>query len=422
MYLKKIEKITAREILDSRGYPTVEAQVYVDGICAKGAVPSGASTGTYEALELRDKDHRYVGKGVLKAVHNIQEKIAKDLQGEDVTNQALLDGKMKYLDDTENKSNLGANAMLAVSIAAAKAAAKVTKLPLYDYLGEGQGYRLPVPMMNILNGGAHAKNNIDFQEFMIMPVGADSFREGLRMGTEVYHYLKALLERDGFSTAVGDEGGFAPDMEDAFQAFSYLEKAVREAGFVPGTDIVFAMDAAASELYEANSGMYYFPGENVLRSAAEMIEYYQKLCHQFPLVSIEDGLDQEDWAGWKVLTETIGEKVQLVGDDLFVTNTERLERGIREGCGNAILIKPNQIGTLTETKAAIAKAREAGFRTIISHRSGETEDTTIADLAVAMNCGQIKTGAPCRSERVAKYNRLLRIEEQLGEKAEYGLS
>lgn len=422
MYLKKIENITAREILDSRGYPTVEAQVYVDGICAKGAVPSGASTGTYEALELRDKDHRYVGKGVLKAVHNIQEKIAKDLQGEDVTNQALLDGKMKYLDDTENKSNLGANAMLAVSIAAAKAAAKVTKLPLYDYLGEGQGYRLPVPMMNILNGGAHAKNNIDFQEFMIMPVGADSFREGLRMGTEVYHYLKALLERDGFSTAVGDEGGFAPDMEDAFQAFSYLEKAVKEAGFVPGTDIVFAMDAAASELYEANSGMYYFPGENVLRSTAEMIEYYQKLCHQFPLVSIEDGLDQEDWAGWKVLTETLGEKVQLVGDDLFVTNTERLERGIREGCGNAILIKPNQIGTLTETKAAIAKAREAGFRTIISHRSGETEDTTIADLAVAMNCGQIKTGAPCRSERVAKYNRLLRIEEQLGEKSEYGLS
>lgn len=447
----KIAKVIGREIMDSRGNPTVEAEVHLsDGTIGRGMAPSGASTGEFEALELRDaNDKRYGGKGVLIAVNNVSTTINDCLVGMDVADIYAIDQAMIEADGTKDKSKLGANAILAVSIGAAKAAAQAQGMPLYKFLGEDKGNKLPVPMMNILNGGVHAKNTVDFQEFMIMPVGAPCFKEALRMGAEVYHCLKKLLEKDGKSTAVGDEGGFAPDLKDAFEVFDYLEKAVKEAGYECGKDVVFAMDAAASELYEPNSGMYYFPGESeilrkekgcesasdcekeaavpdteklsVMRSTEEMISLYEKLCNRYPLYSIEDGLNEEDWEGWKEFTKRLGDKVQLVGDDLFVTNTERLKKGIDGGCGNSILIKLNQIGSVSETLEAIKMAHKAGYTAISSHRSGETEDTTIADLAVAMNTCQIKTGAPCRSDRVAKYNQLLRIEQELCEedRAEY---
>ncbi len=436
-----ITDIYAREILDSRGNPTIEVEVLAgDCISGRAAVPSGASTGKYEALELRDGGVRYRGLGVRDAVDNVNAKIAPEITGMNIFEWKQVDEVMRKLDGTTDKSNLGANGMLGVSLAVARTGANTVKKPLYEYLSNGQGMVMPVPMMNILNGGKHADNTVDFQEFMIMPVGACCFKEGLRMGTEVYHALKTLLAQEGKSTAVGDEGGFAPDLKDAFEVLDYLTRAVEEAGYECGTDVVFALDVAASELHESNSGMYYFPGETkileeeyvenrveipdtkktaVLRSTDEMIALYAKICDSYPVVSIEDPLDEEDWEGWKKLTERLGERVQLVGDDLFVTNVERLKKGIDEGCGNAILVKVNQIGTLSEAEAAIRMAQEAGFATVMSHRSGETEDTTIADLAVAYNCGQIKTGAPCRSERVAKYNQLLRIEEKLGESAVY---
>ena len=436
-----IEKVIGREIMDSRGNPTVEAEVHLtDGTIGMGAVPSGASTGVFEALELRDaNESRYGGKGVLMAVNNINTHINDCLKGMDPSNIIKIDEAMIKLDGTLDKSRLGANAILAVSIASAKAAAIANNMPLYKFLGDNMEGILPVPMMNILNGGAHAKNTVDFQEFMIMPVGAPCFKEALRMGAEVYHCLKKILEKDGKSTAVGDEGGFAPDLKDAFEVFDYLEKAVKEAGYICGEDIVFAMDAAASELHEDNGGMYYFKGETevlrnmresscecdagmpdtesmvVIRTTDEMIDLYEKLCDRYPIVSIEDGLDEEDYEGWKKLTKRLGRSVQLVGDDLFVTNVRRLKDGIENGYANSILIKLNQIGTLSETIDAIKLARKAGYTAIASHRSGETEDTTIADLAVALNTGQIKTGAPCRSDRVAKYNQLLRIEQQLCE-------
>lgn len=449
MYYLEIEKIIGREVLDSRGNPTVEAEVLLsDGSIGRGIAPSGASTGEFEALELRDGDKsRYLGKGVLDAVENINTVINDTLAGMDASDITAIDKAMIAADGTKDKSRLGANAMLAVSIAAAKAAAAAMEIPLYRFFGGITGRTLPVPMMNILNGGVHAKNTVDFQEFMIMPVGACCFKEALRMGTEVYHSLKNILAKDGKSTAVGDEGGFAPDLKDAFEVFDYLTRAVEAAGYECGRDIVFAMDAAASELYEDNSGMYYFPGESeilagglksggegcccgkaavpdtektaVLRSTDEMIQLYEELCEKYPIYSIEDGLNEEDWEGWKKFTERLGDKVQLVGDDLFVTNTERLKRGIEQKCGNSILIKLNQIGTISETIEAIHMAHKAGYTAITSHRSGETEDTTIADLAVALNCGQIKTGAPCRTDRVAKYNQLLRIESELGEGSVY---
>ncbi len=431
----EIEKVIGREIMDSRGNPTVEAEVHLtDGTIGMGAVPSGASTGEFEALELRDKNYsRYDGKGVLLAVNNINTHINDCLKGMDPSNIYEIDEAMIKLDGTKDKSKLGANAILAVSIAAAKAAAIANDMPLYKFLGKDMGEKLPVPMMNILNGGAHAKNTVDFQEFMIMPVGAPCFKEALRMGAEVYHCLKRILEKDGKSTAVGDEGGFAPDLKDAFEVFDYLTRAVEEAGYKCGEDIVFAMDAAASELHEDNGGLYYFRGETkilkgeneiakpdtesmvVLRSTDEMIDLYDKLCEKYPIYSIEDGLDEEDYEGWKKLTKRLGKRVQLVGDDLFVTNTTRLKDGIDNGYANSILIKLNQIGTISETIEAIKMAHNAGYTAIASHRSGETEDTTIADLAVALNTCQIKTGAPCRSDRVAKYNQLLRIEQQLME-------
>lgn len=436
----EIEKVIGREIMDSRGNPTVEAEVHLtDGTVGMGAVPSGASTGEFEALELRDKnDTRYDGKGVLLAVNNINTRINDCLRGMDPSNIYEIDEAMIKLDGTKDKSKLGANAILAVSIAAARAVAIANNVPLYKFLRETMGEgeeeaKLPVPMMNILNGGAHAKNTVDFQEFMIMPVGAPCFKEALRMGAEVYHCLKKILEKDGKNTAVGDEGGFAPDLKDAFEVFDYLTKAVEEAGYKCGEDIVFAMDAAASELFEDNGGLYYFRGETkilksgndvakpdtqsmvVLRSTDEMIDLYEKLCEKYPIYSIEDGLDEEDYEGWKKLTKRLGKKVQLVGDDLFVTNTLRLKDGIDNGYANSILIKLNQIGTISETIEAIKMAHNAGYTAIASHRSGETEDTTIADLAVALNTCQIKTGAPCRSDRVAKYNQLLRIEQQLME-------
>lgn len=442
-----IDKVIGREIMDSRGNPTVEAEVHLaDGTVGMGAVPSGASTGEFEALELRDSnDKRYGGKGVLIAVNNINTHINDCLKGMDPTNIYEIDEAMIKLDGTKDKSRLGANAILAVSIAAAKAAAMANDMPLYRFLGGKTEGKLPVPMMNILNGGAHAKNTVDFQEFMIMPVGAPCFKEALRMGAEVYHCLKGILEKDGKSTAVGDEGGFAPDLQDAFEVFDYLKRAVEEAGYKCGEDIVFAMDAAASELHEDNAGMYYFQGETeilrnkrdkgdeeecvcsceavkpdtesmvVLRTTEQMIELYEKLCDRYPIYSIEDGLDEEDYEGWKKLTKRLGRRVQLVGDDLFVTNTKRLKDGIEGGYANSILIKLNQIGTISETIEAIKLAHSAGYTAIASHRSGETEDTTIADLAVALNTCQIKTGAPCRTDRVAKYNQLLRIEQQLCE-------
>lgn len=436
-YLEIVE-VRGREIMDSRGNPTVEAEVVVKNhetkrkACGRAAVPSGASTGQFEAVELRDGEKRYGGAGVKKAVSHINEKIAKELKGKNALDQKGIDARLIELDGTDNKKKLGANAMLGVSIAVAKAAANALHLPLYRYFGGTNAHELPVPMMNILNGGRHARNTVDFQEFMIMPIGAKNFQEALCMGAEVYHALKKILEKDQKSTAVGDEGGFAPDLKDAFEVFDYLARAVEEAGYTCGKDVVFAMDAAASELYDEKEKMYVFEGESeilkqtqpnvtaVMRTAEEMILLYEELCSKYPIYSIEDGLDEEDWKGFEKLTKRLGSKVQLVGDDLFVTNTKRLKQGIANGCANSILIKLNQIGTISETMEAIQTAHRAGYTAVVSHRSGETEDTTIADLAVALNCGQIKTGAPCRTDRVAKYNQLLRIEEELSNSAVYG--
>ena len=416
----EIAGVYGREILDSRGNPTLEVEVRLaGGAVGRAAVPSGASTGTHEAVELRDGGKRYQGKGVRQAAEHVNTVIAELLVYEDAFEQSYIDRILRQGDGTENKSRLGANAILGASLAVARAAAAQQGIPLYRYLGGVNARRLPVPMMNVLNGGVHADNTVDLQEFMIMPVGAECFSEGLRMCAEVYHTLKRILKEQGYSTAVGDEGGFAPDLKDASEALEYLVRAVKESGYEPGTDFQIAIDAAASELYDEASGRYVFPGESqmagktVTRSAEEMVEYFKRLAEAFPICSIEDGLQEEDWDGWRLLTKTLGDRVQMVGDDLFVTNTKRLEKGIREGCGNAVLVKVNQIGTLTESLEAIETAARAGYRTVISHRSGETEDSFIADLAVAVNSGQIKTGAPCRSERVAKYNQLLRIEEEL---------
>ena len=417
----KINKVIGREIIDSRGNPTVEAEIYLED-CATGraASPSGASTGIYEALELRDDDKkRFGGKGVLQAVDNINTAIGKALAGMNAANIYAVDQKMIELDGTADKSKIGANAILAVSLASAKAAAASQGVPLYRFLGGVAGNTLPVPMMNILNGGAHAANNIDVQEFMIMPTGAKSFQEGLRWCTEVFHALSGLLKAAGLATSVGDEGGFAPNLASDEEAIGYILKAVEKAGYKPGIDFVLAIDAAASEWKGASTGQYLLPKAQKKYTAEELIDHWQELCEKYPIASIEDALDEEDWEGWKLLTQRLGDKVQLVGDDLFVTNTERLEKGIALGCANAILIKLNQIGSLSETLAAIKMAHKAGFAAIVSHRSGETEDTTIADLAVALNVGQIKTGAPNRSERVAKYNQLLRIEAELGAAAIY---
>lgn len=429
-YLEIVE-VHGREILDSRGNPTVAAVVTVKdketGRCTKGmaAVPSGASTGQFEAVELRDGETRYFGLGVQHAVKNIDEKIAGVLQGENALEQIRIDRILKETDGTDNKSSLGANAMLAVSMAVARAAAEALGLPLYRYFGGISSRLLPVPMMNILNGGKHAANTVDFQEFMIMPVQAENFAEGLRICAEIYHNLKKLLEEKGLSTGVGDEGGFAPDLPDAESVLDFLVEAIKASGYVPGQDIKIAMDAASSELYNVKTGMYHFPGESklkgeeVLRDTGEMISYYERLVENYPIISIEDGLDENDWDGWQELTKRLGDKIQLVGDDLFVTNTKRLDAGIKLHCGNAILVKVNQIGTLSEAFEAVEMAHKNGYKAVISHRSGETEDTTIADIAVALNAGQIKTGAPCRSDRVAKYNRLLAIEEELKDAAAY---
>ena len=429
-YLEIIE-VHGREILDSRGNPTVAAVVTVKdketGRCTKGiaAVPSGASTGQFEAVELRDGEIRYFGLGVQHAVKNVDEKIASVLVGENALEQIRIDRILRETDGTDNKSNLGANAMLAVSMAVARAAAEALGLPLYRYFGGISPRLLPVPMMNILNGGKHAANTVDFQEFMIMPVQAENFAEGLRICAEIYHNLKKLLEEKGLSTGVGDEGGFAPNLPDAESVLDFLVEAIEASGYVPGQDIKIAMDAASSELYNEKTGMYHFPGESklkgeeVLRDTGEMISYYERLVENYPIISIEDGLDENDWDGWQELTKRLGEKIQLVGDDLFVTNTKRLDAGIKLHCGNAILVKVNQIGTLSEAFEAVEMAHKNGYKAVISHRSGETEDTTIADIAVALNAGQIKTGAPCRSDRVAKYNRLLAIEEELKDAAAY---
>ena len=417
----EIEKVVGREIIDSRGNPTVEAEVYLaDGTVGRGAAPSGASTGEFEALELRDgnKD-RFGGKGVSKAVGNINTTINEALKGIDASDIYAVDGAMLAADGTKDKSNLGANAILAVSIAAVRAAATALQIPLYRLLGGVNGNRLPVPMMNILNGGAHAANTVDVQEFMIMPAGAPSFKEGLRWCTEVFHALAALLKERGLATSVGDEGGFAPDLGSDEEAIECILEAVEKAGYKPGEDFVLAMDAASSEWKSATKGEYLLPKSGRKFTSAELIEHWKQLCEKYPIYSIEDGLDEEDWEGWQQLTKELGDTVQLVGDDLFVTNTERLSKGIKLGCGNSILIKLNQIGSVSETLEAIKMAHKAGYTAISSHRSGETADTTIADLAVALNTCQIKTGAPSRSERVAKYNQLLRIEEQLGTSAVY---
>lgn len=417
----EIEKVVGREIIDSRGNPTVEAEVYLaDGTVGRGAAPSGASTGEFEALELRDgnKD-RFGGKGVSKAVGNINTTINEALKGIDASDIYAVDGAMLAADGTKDKSNLGANAILAVSIAAVRAAATALQIPLYRLLGGVNGNRLPVPMMNILNGGAHAANTVDVQEFMIMPAGAPSFKEGLRWCTEVFHALAVLLKERGLATSVGDEGGFAPDLGSDEEAIECILEAVEKAGYKPGEDFVLAMDAASSEWKSATKGEYLLPKSGRKFTSAELIEHWKQLCEKYPIYSIEDGLDEEDWEGWQQLTKELGDTVQLVGDDLFVTNTERLSKGIKLGCGNSILIKLNQIGSVSETLEAIKMAHNAGYTAVTSHRSGETEDTTIADLAVALNTCQIKTGAPSRSGRVAKYNQLLRIEEQLGNAAVY---
>lgn len=415
-----ITDIFAREILDSRGNPTVETEVTLAGeYSARASVPSGASTGRYEAVELRDGEERYLGLGVQKAVENVNVKILPLLRGANGLEQRTVDKMLIEADGTENKSSLGANAILSVSMAVARAAAKALRIPLYQYLGGACPKTLPIPMMNVINGGKHAKNALDFQEFMIVPAGAHSFSEALRMGTEVYHSLKLILKKQNLSTGVGDEGGFAPDLKDASEVFKILQEAVVQAGYQPGKDIFFAMDAAASELYKEDTNVYEFPGESkmkgqkISRKSKVLIEYYEDLVDEFPIISIEDGLSEDDWEGWEEMTRTLGSKVQLVGDDLFVTNTKKLKLGIQKQAANAILIKLNQIGTVSEALDAIEMAHRNGFRTVISHRSGETEDTFIADLSVAVNAGQIKTGAPCRTERVAKYNELLRIEEQL---------
>ena len=416
-----IEKVIGREIIDSRGNPTVEAEVYLlDGTVGRGAAPSGASTGEFEALELRDGDKsRFGGKGVVKAVENINTVINDALKGVDASDIYAVDAAMIAADGTKDKSNLGANAILAVSIASARAAANALEIPLYRFLGGVNGNRLPVPMMNILNGGAHAANTVDVQEFMIMPLGAPSFKEALRWCAEVFHALAALLKSKGLATSVGDEGGFAPDLASDEEAIQYILDAVKDAGYEPGKDFMIAMDAASSEWKGEKKGEYVLPKAGTKFTSEELIEHWKKLVDKYPIISIEDALDEEDWEGWQKLTAELGDKVQLVGDDLFVTNTERLSKGIELGCGNSILIKLNQIGSVSETLEAIKMAHKAGYTAISSHRSGETEDTTIADLAVALNTCQIKTGAPSRSERVAKYNQLLRIEEELGASAVY---
>ena len=419
LYLE-ITDVHAREILDSRGNPTVETEVTLEnGAVGRAAVPSGASTGKFEAVELRDRDTRYHGLGVSTAAGNIVNVIGETVLFENALEQRKIDRLMIDADGTENKEKLGANAILGVSMAVARAAAEGLHIPLYRYLGGIGASTLPVPMMNILNGGRHADNTVDLQEFMIMPVGASGFSEGLRMCSEIYHTLKKVLNEGGYSTAVGDEGGFAPNLKNAEEVLETIVKAVEKSGYHPGYDIKIAIDAASSELYDEASGLYLFPGETAMngreirRTAGEMVDYYKRLIGKFPICSIEDGLQEDDWEGWKRLTDELGKKIQLVGDDLFVTNTKRLSRGIKEGVANSILVKVNQIGTLTESFDAIEMAKKAGYTTVISHRSGETEDSFIADIAVAVNSGQIKTGAPCRSDRVAKYNQLLRIEEQL---------
>lgn len=418
-----IADVYAREVLDSRGNPTVEVEVFTEsGAFGRALVPSGASTGEYEAVELRDGDKgRYLGKGVLKAVENVNEIIAPKLVGEEfnVLDQVSIDKALIELDGTENKSKLGANAILGVSMAIAQAAANYLDIPLYQYLGGFNAKQLPVPMMNILNGGAHADNNVDIQEFMVMPVGAESFKEALRMGAEIFHSLKAVLKAKGLNTAVGDEGGFAPNLKSNEEALQTIIEAIEKAGYKPGEQVMLAMDVASSELYNKEDGKYHLEGEGVVKTSEEMVAWYEELVSKYPIISIEDGLDENDWEGHKLLTERIGKIVQLVGDDLFVTNTKKLAQGIEKGVGNSILIKVNQIGTLTETFDAIELAKRAGYTAVISHRSGETEDSTIADIAVATNAGQIKTGAPSRTDRVAKYNQLLRIEDQLGDTAQY---
>jgi enolase len=417
-----ITSINARQILDSRGNPTVEVDVHTsEGEMGRAAVPSGASTGKHEAVEMRDGDKkRYVGKGVLNAVENVNDIIAEELYGADVTDQRSIDALMLELDGTHNKNKLGANAILAVSMACAKAAAKSCGLSLYRYVGGSNARTLPVPMMNILNGGAHADNKIDFQEFMVVPVGASTFSEGLRWGVEIFHELKTVLKKKGFSTNVGDEGGFAPDIQSNEEAIEIVLKAIEKAGYKPGDEVAIAMDAANSELYNDKDGMYHFhKSSGAKMSSDELVAYWVKWCSKYPIVSIEDGMAEDDWKGWKLLTDALGNKVQLVGDDLFVTNVKRLQKGITENIANGLLVKVNQIGTLSETVDAVTMAQHNGYNTIMSHRSGETEDATIADLAVALNCGQIKTGSASRSDRMAKYNQLLRIEEELGSNAYY---
>lgn len=416
-----IAKIQAREILDSRGNPTIEVDVWTDtGHMGRAAVPSGASTGAHEAAELRDGDKkRYLGKGVQKAVENVNSTLNSELNGALITDQAMIDKALMALDGTKNKSNLGANAILGVSLAVAKAAASEAGLPLYRYVGGVNGNTLPVPLMNILNGGAHADNKVDVQEFMIMPVGAAHFADGLRMGAEIFHALKAVLKKKGLSTNVGDEGGFAPDLPSNEDALKLVMQAIEQAGYKPGEDIVLALDCASTEFYDAKKKRYTLESTGDVLTSKEMVAMWADWAKRYPIVSIEDGMSEDDWDGWKLLTETIGDKVQLVGDDLFVTNTQRLSEGIEKNIANSILVKVNQIGTLTETIEAVDMAHRAGYTSIMSHRSGETEDNTIADLAVALNCGMIKTGSASRSDRIAKYNQLLRIEEQLGAAARY---
>lgn len=414
-----INEVFAREIMDSRGNPTVEVEVYLeDGSMGRAAVPSGASTGMYEAVELRDGDkNRYLGKGVLKAVANVNDIIAPEIIGMDAVDQIGIDTLLCELDGTPNKAKLGANATLGVSMAVAKAAAEAVGLSLYQYLGGFNAKELPVPMMNILNGGEHADNNVDIQEFMIMPVGATSFAQALRMGAEIYHNLKSVLKARGLNTAIGDEGGFAPNLTSNEDALGAIVEAIEKAGYKPGEEVKLALDVASSEMYD--NGKYNFKGEGVVRTSDEMIDFYEKLVEKYPIISIEDGLDENDWDGWKKLTDRLGKKVQLVGDDLFVTNPKRLADGIEKGVGNSILVKVNQIGTVTEAFDAMEMAKRAGYTCVVSHRSGETEDATIADIAVAVNAGQIKTGAPTRSDRIAKYNQLLRIEEELASVAQF---
>lgn len=414
-----IYDVNAREVLDSRGNPTVEVEIFLeDGTMGRVIIPSGASTGVHEAVELRDGDaDRYLGKGTLQAVDNVMNVIAPELIGMNVFDQVGIDKMLIELDGTPNKGKLGANAILGVSLAAAKTAAAYLDMPLYQYIGGVNAKVLPVPMMNILNGGKHADNNVDIQEFMIMPIGAESFREALRMGTEIYHNLKKVLKARGTLSGVGDEGGFAPNLETNEEALAVIVEAIEKAGYKPGEDVRLALDVASSEIYK--DGKYHLASENEAKTSEEMVAYYEYLCNKYPIISIEDGLAEDDWAGWKMMTEKLGDKLQIVGDDLFVTNTERLKQGIDTNTANAILIKVNQIGTLTETLDAIEMAKRAGYTAVVSHRSGESEDATIADLAVAVNAGQIKTGAPCRTDRIAKYNQLLRIEEELDETAQY---